>query len=77
MDTKAILKAIELFDTKAAFAKAIGNVNPALVWQWANGIRPVAAHHCIAIETATELKVTRHDLRPDVFGSAPVKRKAA
>lgn len=41
-------------------------VHPALVSQWATGRRPVAARHILAIEAAAG--VSRHVLRPDVFG---------
>jgi DNA-binding transcriptional regulator YdaS (Cro superfamily) len=51
------------------------NVHPAMVSQWATGRRPVAAHHVLAIEEATG--VSRHDLRPDVFGSAPAETEKA
>lgn len=44
-------------------------VHPALVSQWATKRRPVAAHHVLTIETLTG--VSRHELRPDVFGAAP------
>lgn len=49
--------------TKAEFARSIG-VSDALLYQWLNGIRPVAASHCQAIEDATHKKVTRKELRP-------------
>lgn len=42
-----------------------------LVYQWANGIRPVAAKHCIPIENAVGGAVTRYELKPSVFGEAP------
>ena len=42
------------------------SVHPALVSQWATGRRPVAARHILAIEAAAG--VSRHVLRPDVFG---------
>lgn len=32
---------------------------------WSSGSRPVPAHFCAAIETATQGLVTRQDLRPD------------
>jgi DNA-binding transcriptional regulator YdaS (Cro superfamily) len=71
MDTlSAIQKAVDAVGSQAALAKAIG-VPPALVWQWLNSRRPVAAQHCIPIEAATAGAVTRYDLRPDVFGPAP------
>lgn len=38
-------------------------------------LRP--AHHCLAIEEATGGKVTRYQLRPDVFGPAPNGKGAA
>ncbi|WWW34549.1 YdaS family helix-turn-helix protein [Stenotrophomonas rhizophila] len=66
--TSPIAIAIDKAGSQSALAKAVG-VQPALVWQWASGRRPVAAHHCLTIETETG--VSRHDLRPDVFGPAP------
>lgn len=50
--------------TKAEFARTIG-VSDALLYQWLNGIRPIAPKHCPAIEAATGKKVTRQELRPD------------
>lgn len=43
------------------------------LWQVASGWRGKRASHvlAIAIERATGGAVTRHDLRPDVFGPAP------
>ena len=71
MDTpSAIQKAVDAVGSQAALAKAIG-ISPAVVWQWLKGRRPVAAQHCIPIETATAGAVNRYDLRPDVFGKAP------
>lgn len=78
MDKTPIQKAIEAADGQAALARAI-KVQSQVVWQWADGRRPVPAHHCLAIEDACKGAVTRYDLRPDVFGAAPSKskRKAA
>jgi DNA-binding transcriptional regulator YdaS (Cro superfamily) len=47
-------------------ASEIG-VSPALVWQWAHGHRPIAAHHCRTIERATAGRFRAEQLRPDVF----------
>lgn len=66
--------AIDKVGSQSALAKAVG-VQPALVWQWVSGRRPVAAHHCLAIERKTG--VSRHELRPDVFGPAPKKKGAS
>lgn len=70
-----IQKAVATFDDPKLFAAAVG-VSPAFVWQWVNGKRPVPAQHCIPIEKATGGAVTRYDLRPDVFGSAPTSAAA-
>lgn len=67
---RAITKAIDVCGGQRALSIAI-KAAPALVWQWANKKRPVAAKRCIAIEEATRGAVTRHDLRQDVFGPAP------
>lgn len=76
--TEHIKKAIEAAGGQAALARAI-QVKSQVVWQWADGRRPVPAHHCIAIEQACKGAVTRHELRDDVFGAVPekTKRKAA
>lgn len=47
-------------------ARLLG-VKPQAVNQWAKGRRPIPARHVLAIEAATG--VSRHVLRPDVFGS--------
>ncbi|QHG87961.1 transcriptional regulator [Xanthomonas sp. NCPPB 1638] len=66
MDTP-IQMAIRVAGGQRALADTLG-VHPALVSQWATARRPVAAHHVLAIEACT--KVSRHSLRPDVFGAA-------
>jgi DNA-binding transcriptional regulator YdaS (Cro superfamily) len=77
MDKTPIQKAIVSSAGQAALARAI-KVQSQVVWQWADGRRPVPAHHCLAIEAACGGAVTRYDLRPDVFGAPPKpKRKAA
>jgi DNA-binding transcriptional regulator YdaS (Cro superfamily) len=42
-------------------------VTPAMINQLMKGSRPVPIEHCLAIEQATEGKVTRQDLRPNDF----------
>lgn len=67
MKTK-LESAIELCGGQTALAKAIGVQQPH-VWNWLNrshGVVP--AEHCIKIEEATGGKISRYDLRPDVFG---------
>ncbi len=62
--------AIGLVGGQEALADYLG-ITQGLVSQWVNGKRPIAAHHCRCIESATDAKVTRYMLRPDVFGPAP------
>lgn len=71
-----ISKAVDAAGGRQALAGLLG-VNPSLISQWLTGHRPVAAHHVIAIETAAAGAVTRHDLRPDVFGPAPTTLDSA
>jgi DNA-binding transcriptional regulator YdaS (Cro superfamily) len=51
-------------------------ISPVLISQWSSGSRQVPAERCLAIEKATSGKVTRYDLRPDIFGSAPSEEAA-
>lgn len=79
MDTTQINRAVAAFDSQAAFAKTVG-VHPAFVSHWVTGRRPVPAKWCIAIEEAVRSvggDVSRHDLRPDVFGEAPARQGEA
>lgn len=39
---------------------------PQLVWQWANGVKPVPADRCPGIERASDGAVTCEELRSDV-----------
>lgn len=49
----------------SAFAELI-KVPPPLLSQWRNGVRPIPAERCPAIERATNREVRCEDLRPDV-----------
>ena len=62
----AIGRASAALGSQLALAKTVG-VAPAQVSQWVNGLRPVPAHYCLAIERATSGAVTRADLRPDDY----------
>lgn len=52
-----------------ALASKLGIRSPT-VSQWKSGARPVPPRFVIAIETASNGAVSRHDLRPDIFGPA-------
>lgn len=69
MKLSPIQRAVRNYGTQAALAKVLG-VQPAAVSQWVTRHRPVPAKHCISIERASG--VSRHELRPDVFGRANV-----
>lgn len=45
------------------------------VWQWFIGKRMPSPKHFAAIEAASDGKVTRAALRPDIFGDAKPKAK--
>jgi DNA-binding transcriptional regulator YdaS (Cro superfamily) len=67
----AISQAIEICGTQAALAEAIG-VTPQAVNQWVTkGQVPI--ERVVAVEQATGGKVTRQQLRPDIFGDPPPK----
>lgn len=63
----ALADAIERAGGQSALARICG-VRQGHVWAWLNKTRRCPAEHVLAIERATG--VTRHRLRPDVFGEA-------
>lgn len=67
--SKALNKATRLCKGPSALARACG-VTPQAVNKWLDGQVPAA--RCIAVELATQGKVTRYELRPDVFGTKPI-----
>lgn len=69
MDTQALDIAVATFPTQNAFAAALG-IRSASVSGWRKCGRAPAAR-CLDIERITAGRVTRYDLRPDVFGQAP------
>lgn len=56
--------------TQSEFAKDIG-VTQSMVGHWLNGRCRIVAEKAVEIERATDHKISRHDLRPDVFGAVP------
>lgn len=59
-------RAIEIVGSQAELAKALG-VKPQHVWNWLHRDNKVPAEQVLPIEKATDGKVTRHDLRPDLY----------
>jgi len=68
MDTNALQKACDLVGGQAALGRKIGR-KQSTVWNWLK--RGIPSDECPAIEAATEGKVTRYELRPDIFGQPP------
>lgn len=59
-------RAIAVVGTQAALAKKLG-VKPQHVWNWLNRDKKVPAEQVIPIEEATDGKVSRHELRSDLY----------
>ena len=55
--------------TQDAFSKAMG-VTQGCVSKWLSGAIAIPAERAIQIEKATKGKVTRAELRPDLFGKS-------
>lgn len=69
MNLEPLDRAISLLKTQEALAVALGIRSPSISLWRKRGKVPV--ERCASIEAATDGKVTRHDLRPDIFGTAP------
>lgn len=79
MDSKemrALKRAIDKAGGQSALARACG-VKQGHVWHWLNKSRRVPAEQALAVEAATGGAVTRYELRPDIFDSAPLRVKGA
>lgn len=72
---EALRKAVELAGGQSAFARALGGrVRQGHVWYWLNAEgAQLPAEYCAAAERAPGVdgRVTRRDLRPDIFGAEP------
>lgn len=65
MKTK-LQKAIEILGSQTALAKQCG-VKQQHIHYWLHHLGYVPAEHVIRIEKATNGKVTRYELRPDIY----------
>lgn len=72
MSRNAIDAAVETFGTAAEFARAIG-VSSVFVSQMRSGVKQIPPTLCPRIEVATNGRVTREMLRPDIFGPLDVR----
>ena len=71
MSTKALKKAILEVGGQRALAAMLGK-KQGQIGNWLHRDKKVPAEVCADIEAATGGKVTRRDLRPDVFRDPPV-----
>ncbi|PPU41854.1 YdaS family helix-turn-helix protein [Xanthomonas arboricola] len=73
MDTTPLERAVEAAGGQSALARLLSTdlraVKQGHVWAWINRGHAVPAEFVMKIEAATG--VSRHDLRPDVFGPHP------
>lgn len=67
-ETLALRRAVEKVGGQSALARACG-VKQGHVWHWLNKSLRVPAEHVLAVEAATKGGVSRHELRPDIFGN--------
>ncbi|WDS36210.1 YdaS family helix-turn-helix protein [Pseudoxanthomonas sp.] len=66
----AIKRAIESVGNASELARRLGVV-PMTITQWKRR-KQIPAERCLEVEAITG--ISRHDLRPDVFGPAPAKK---
>jgi len=71
MDLKTYLETTSQSELAAALGVTQGTVS-----HWLNGRARIPAERVLAIETATGGKVTRHELRPDLYPVEPAARAA-
>lgn len=69
--TEAITRAIEAAGGPAALAREIGGLTSQAVSQW----KKAPAERVLDVERITG--ISRHELRPDIFGPAPSGMKVA
>jgi DNA-binding transcriptional regulator YdaS (Cro superfamily) len=69
----ALKKAVEIIGGTMAVSRAFG-IKPPSVSRWlAKGYAPV--ERCLKLEKLTRGAVTRYDLRPDIFGAKPGRKR--
>ena len=67
LQKEAIERAIDICGTPDTLA-AFSEVSVAAIYHWRNGVRKISPQSAIKIEAGTAGKVTRAELRPDIFG---------
>jgi len=64
MSTKALRKAVKIAGSQSELARRMG-VDQRYVWNWLTRGLPV--ERVLAVESAVDGQVTRHELRPDIY----------
>lgn len=62
-------EAVKIVGTQDKMAEALG-INQAAVSQIVTGHKPIPPARCRHIEFLTRGKITRYQLRPDIFGAS-------
>jgi DNA-binding transcriptional regulator YdaS (Cro superfamily) len=70
-----LTRALRSAEIKPAELARIMKVRPQHVHNWC--VRGVPAERCVPIEEATARRITREQLRPDLFGPVPDQSVAA
>lgn len=63
---EALRRAIEILGSQSRAAEVVGVKQPTISWTSRHG-QKVPAEWCIPLERATEARVTRQELRPDLY----------
>ena len=72
-----VRKAVEICGSQKELARRIGGrVKQGHVWKWLHETKVLPAERAIQIERATNGRVTRYELRPDIFGEPPEETAA-
>ena len=69
----ALLKAVEIIGGTMATARAVGVQPPSVTLWLKKGYAP--CERCRTLEKLTKGEVSRYELRPDVFGPKPGRKK--
>ena len=64
----ALARAVRAAGSQSAFGRLIGK-RQSHVFYWLNEAKQLPAEHVLTVERETG--ISRHDLRPDVYGPAP------